>query len=151
MIRKTQCKHQIHIKAFADIGSKTIQIKSNLGNHLHGDADLVSIVEVAISIQLVRRAVFPQKQSILRRFQRRSGKDIALKYATKTEAWQRTYLATNEQEKFSAAMEKTDVPSNTATIILKLGYMQMDNAPNNDTMMKHVSISKLLPNSSELY
>jgi hypothetical protein len=34
------------------------------------EADLVSIVEVAISIQLVRRAVFPKKQSILRRFQR---------------------------------------------------------------------------------
>ena len=70
MTRKTQCKYQRYIKAFADVGSKSIQIKSNLGNHLHGDADLVSIVEVAISIQLVRRAVFSKKQSILRRFQR---------------------------------------------------------------------------------
>jgi hypothetical protein len=70
MIRNTQCKHQRYIKAFTDVGSKSIQIKNNLGNHLHGDADLVSIVEVAISIQLVRRAVFPKKQSILRRFQR---------------------------------------------------------------------------------
>ncbi|KAF2245082.1 hypothetical protein BU26DRAFT_490206 [Trematosphaeria pertusa] len=48
----------------------------------------------------------------------KSGKDIALKYATMTEAWQRTYLATSEQNKFSAAIEKTDVPSNTATAIL---------------------------------
>jgi hypothetical protein len=48
----------------------------------------------------------------------KSGKDIALKYATLTETWQRTYLATSEQDKFSAAMEKTDVPSNTATVIL---------------------------------
>ncbi|KAF2253496.1 hypothetical protein BU26DRAFT_477762 [Trematosphaeria pertusa] len=48
----------------------------------------------------------------------KSGKDIALRYATTTEAWQRTYLATSEQDKFSAAMEKTDVPSNTATAIL---------------------------------
>ena len=31
-------------------------------------------------------------------------------------------------------------------IASKLGYLQMDNAPNNDTMMKHVSIGKLLPN-----
>jgi hypothetical protein len=36
-------------------------------------------------------------------------------------------------------------------IVSKLGYIQMDNAPNNDTMMKHVSISKLLLNYSELY
>jgi hypothetical protein len=35
-----------------------------------------------------------------------------------TKAWQRTYLATSEQDRFSAAMEKTDVPSNTATAIL---------------------------------
>jgi hypothetical protein len=51
MMRKTQCKHQRYIKAFADVGSKSIQIKSNLGNHLYGDADFISIVEVAISIQ----------------------------------------------------------------------------------------------------
>lgn len=36
-------------------------------------------------------------------------------------------------------------------IASKLGYMQMDNAPNNDTMIKHVSIGKLLLNYSELY
>ncbi|KAF1976641.1 hypothetical protein BU23DRAFT_408649, partial [Bimuria novae-zelandiae CBS 107.79] len=36
----------------------------------------------------------------------KSGKDIALKYATMTDAWQRTSLATNVQDKFSAAMEK---------------------------------------------
>jgi hypothetical protein len=55
----------------------------------------------------------------------KSGKDIALRYATLTEAWQRTYLATSEQDKFSAAMEKTDVPSNTATAILcKLFFIE---------------------------
>ena len=36
-------------------------------------------------------------------------------------------------------------------IASKLGYMQMDNAPNNDTMMKHVSIGKILPSHSKLY
>jgi hypothetical protein len=36
-------------------------------------------------------------------------------------------------------------------IASKLGYMQMDNAPNNDTMMKHVSIGKLLFSHSKLY
>ena len=30
-------------------------------------------------------------------------------------------------------------------IASKLGYMQMDNASNNDTMMKHVSIGKHSP------
>jgi hypothetical protein len=33
----------------------------------------------------------------------------------------------------------------------KLGYIQMDNASNNDTMMKHVSIGKLLPNPLGVY
>jgi hypothetical protein len=36
-------------------------------------------------------------------------------------------------------------------IASKLGYMQMDNAPNNDNMIKHVLIGKPLPNQSELY
>ena len=36
-------------------------------------------------------------------------------------------------------------------IASKLGYMQMDNASNNDTIIKHVLISKFLPNYSELY
>jgi hypothetical protein len=36
-------------------------------------------------------------------------------------------------------------------IASKLGYMQIDNAPNNDTIIKHVLISKFLPNYSELY
>ena len=50
-----------------------------------------------------------------------------------------------------------NIAKSTTEVILewgiasKLGYTQMDNAPNNDTMMKHVSISKLLPNYSELY
>lgn len=48
----------------------------------------------------------------------KSGKDIALKYATMTETWQRTYLAPSEQDKFCDAMEKTDVPSTTAVAIL---------------------------------
>ncbi|KAF1913101.1 hypothetical protein BDU57DRAFT_541773 [Ampelomyces quisqualis] len=48
----------------------------------------------------------------------KSGKDIRLRYATTTEAWQCTHLATSEQNKFSAAMEKTNVPPNTAIAIL---------------------------------
>jgi hypothetical protein len=64
----------------------------------------------------------------------KAGKDIALKYATKTEAWQRTYLATSEQDKFSAAMEKTDVPSNTATVILVQVFFSVKSCPSESSL-----------------
>lgn len=47
-----------------------------------------------------------------------SGKNIKLKYATKTEAWDRTYLAQSVQEDFGKAVEKADVPAGATTAIL---------------------------------
>lgn len=47
------------------------------------------------------------------------GKNIKVKYATKTESWDRTFLASSVQEDFSKAIEKTDaIPSGATTAIL---------------------------------
>lgn len=47
-----------------------------------------------------------------------SGKSITLKYATKTDAWDRNYLAQSVQDDFSKAMENADVPAGATTAIL---------------------------------
>jgi hypothetical protein len=64
MLTKTQREYHRYIKTFADVSLKSIPIENNLENHLHGDTGLVGIVEAAILIQLVRRAV----KHIRRRF-----------------------------------------------------------------------------------
>jgi hypothetical protein len=46
------------------------------------------------------------------------GQEIMVKYATKTEGWERTFLATSVQDDFSNAVEKADVPARAATAIL---------------------------------
>ena len=46
-----------------------------------------------------------------------SGKNIKVKYATKTDTWDRSYLASSVQDDFSKAIEKTDIP-NSATIAI---------------------------------
>jgi len=48
----------------------------------------------------------------------KAGKDIAVKYATKTEAWDRTFLAPQVQEQFTKVIEKANVPSNATTAVL---------------------------------
>lgn len=46
------------------------------------------------------------------------GRSITLKYATETETWRRLYLSSDVQEKFTKAMEKTNVPSGATTAIM---------------------------------
>jgi hypothetical protein len=47
-----------------------------------------------------------------------SGKNITVKYATKTETWDRSYLASNVQDDFSKAIEKADIPAGATVAIL---------------------------------
>lgn len=46
------------------------------------------------------------------------GKNIKVKYATKTETWDRSYLASSVQDDFSKAIEKADIPAGATTAIL---------------------------------
>ena len=46
------------------------------------------------------------------------GRSITLKYATKTDAWERYSLAPSVQEAFAKAMEKADVPASATTAIM---------------------------------
>ncbi|KAK0627074.1 hypothetical protein B0T14DRAFT_562920 [Immersiella caudata] len=46
------------------------------------------------------------------------GRSITLKYATETDTWKRYYLSVDVQEKFTKAMEKTDVPTGATTAIM---------------------------------
>lgn len=47
-----------------------------------------------------------------------SGKNIMVKYATKTETWDRSYLASSVQDDFSKAIEKADIPAGATVAIL---------------------------------
>jgi len=46
------------------------------------------------------------------------GRSITLKYATKTDAWERHSLAPSVQEAFAKAMEKAEVPASATTAIM---------------------------------
>ena len=46
------------------------------------------------------------------------GKHITVKFATKTETWDRSYLANSVQDDFSKAIEKADIPAGATTAIL---------------------------------
>jgi hypothetical protein len=46
------------------------------------------------------------------------GKNITVKYAIKTETWDRSYLASNVQDDFSKAIEKADIPAGATMAIL---------------------------------
>jgi len=48
----------------------------------------------------------------------KGGRQITLRYATKTDSWNRYNLAADVQEKFAKAMEKADVPANATTAIM---------------------------------
>lgn len=48
----------------------------------------------------------------------KNGKNLALKYATQTETWTRTYLAQSVKDDFSRVIEKADVPAKAATATL---------------------------------
>lgn len=48
----------------------------------------------------------------------KNGKTLALKYATQTETWTRTYLAQSVKDDFSETIGKADVPANAASAIL---------------------------------
>jgi len=45
-------------------------------------------------------------------------RSITLKYATKTDSWERYQLAPSVQEAFAKAMEKADVPASATTAIM---------------------------------
>jgi len=47
-----------------------------------------------------------------------SGSTIAVKYATKTEAWNRTYLDKKVQDDFGKAVEETEVPAGATVVVL---------------------------------
>lgn len=48
-----------------------------------------------------------------------SGKAVTAKYATKTSAWERTFLSQNVQDDFCKALEKTsDIPAGATIAIL---------------------------------
>ncbi|OBT39073.1 hypothetical protein VE00_09918 [Pseudogymnoascus sp. WSF 3629] len=47
-----------------------------------------------------------------------NGKNIMVKYATKTETWDRSYLASSIQDDFSKAVEKADIPAGATVAIL---------------------------------
>ena len=46
------------------------------------------------------------------------GKKITVKYATKTETWDRAYLASSVQDDFSKAVEKADIPAGATVAVL---------------------------------
>lgn len=48
----------------------------------------------------------------------KNGNSFALKYATQTETWNRTYLTQSVKDDFSNAIEKADVPANAASATL---------------------------------
>jgi len=48
----------------------------------------------------------------------KNGKNLGLKYATKTDTWTRPVLAQSVKDGFSKAIEKADVPANAASAIL---------------------------------
>lgn len=48
----------------------------------------------------------------------KNGKNLTLKYATKTDTWNRPVLAQSVKNDFSKAIEKANVPTDAATAIL---------------------------------
>ncbi|KAG4438607.1 hypothetical protein IFR05_005931 [Cadophora sp. M221] len=46
------------------------------------------------------------------------GKTIEVKFATKTETWDRSYLASGVQDDFSKAIEKADIPAGATVAVL---------------------------------
>ncbi|PVH70712.1 hypothetical protein DL98DRAFT_597580 [Cadophora sp. DSE1049] len=46
------------------------------------------------------------------------GKHITVKFATKTETWDRSYLASSVQDDFSKAIEKADIPAGATVAVL---------------------------------
>lgn len=48
----------------------------------------------------------------------KNGKNLTLKYATKTDKWTRPVLAQSVKNDFSKAVEKANVPTDAATAIL---------------------------------
>lgn len=46
---------------------------------------------------------------------------IEIKFATRTEAWERTYLAKRVQHSFGKAIESADIPAKATTAILACG------------------------------
>lgn len=48
----------------------------------------------------------------------KNGKNLTLKYATKTDTWTRPVLAQSVKQDFSKAIQKANVPTNASTAIL---------------------------------
>ncbi|TID18375.1 hypothetical protein E2P81_ATG06301 [Venturia nashicola] len=48
----------------------------------------------------------------------KGGRSVALEVATKTTSWTRSHFATSQKEKFCAAVEEANIPSNTGTVVL---------------------------------
>ncbi len=47
-----------------------------------------------------------------------TGKNIAIKYATKTDTWTRPHLSQSVQDELKKAIEKADIPENAACAIM---------------------------------